>query len=316
MSALVALTTAARLTSDRNSWPLWLSEFKAQALIRGSWKHVNPSGPTAPHVPSTEPTLPPSINELLEIENKILRSEWEDDVSEQKPKNPKVARFADIKEEHTYRLREYQVQHAQWSSENVKYQALFDWVRLTVDLALIEPHRERLIVEDKWTLQNLVRALQLKYAPTEEATKEYIRNEYRRVLELPTRPGAVAPLVWLNDWFQALSRAQVRGLVEITEGFTAKKEFLQVVFLKLAPEWGRNQLQKATEADAMREPTRSLEEYGRILKAHLQAGASAPTKAISEAYSSVYTTLGGRSDGTAPHLHRCPCFEDLTARHQ
>ncbi|PVH69858.1 hypothetical protein DL98DRAFT_541285 [Cadophora sp. DSE1049] len=107
MFALVASTTAARFTSDRNSWPFWLSEFKAQALIRGFWKYVNPSGPTAPHVPSTELTLPLSINELLEIENKILRSEWENDVLEQKLKNPKVARFANIKKKHTYRLREY-----------------------------------------------------------------------------------------------------------------------------------------------------------------------------------------------------------------
>jgi hypothetical protein len=180
-----------------------------------------------------------TIDELIEVENKVRRQDlddWTADVSEQKGPRPiqTVARFADVKEEHTYRLREYQIQHSRWSTSNSRYLALWTWVRQSVPLTMREPLQEQLIANNELSLQGLVRALQKKYAPTIDSTREHRRNEYLRVLAT-ARLGRTAPLQWLADWFQAYSRAESLKL-PVIEGFTAKKDFLEAVVEKMAPE--------------------------------------------------------------------------------
>ena len=58
-------------------------------------------------------------------------------------------------------------------------------------------------------------------------------EEYKKVLET-SRGGSINPQVWINDWFQALARAQTYRVAEV-EGFLAIKDFLQVVAAKILP---------------------------------------------------------------------------------
>ncbi len=107
---------------------------------------------------------------------------------------------------------------------------------------------------------------------------------------------------WINDWYQALARAQTLQLAEV-EGFLAVKDFLQVVAHKLLPSWGGQQLALVIEANALGEPVRTLEQYGKIFEAMAEESGK----------HAVFATLGYRS--SSPSGYCCPCKETRSERH-
>jgi hypothetical protein len=83
------------------------------------------------------------------------------------------------------------------------------------------------------------------------------------------------------------------------------KDFLQVISHKLSPAWGERQLALVIESQALGEPIRTLEEYGKIFEALVkESGRGKPA---------VFASLGTRSDLGIGHT--CPCKESRTERH-
>ena len=300
---MATLASTVTLTFKREMFPPWLAELRAQAMVRGAWHHVDPDGPDSPHTADSEPALPPTIEELIHIEDKHRQNTWEVDIRDI-PDRPAIlpARFKDVEREYQAYQRDYSMRHTRWAASNQRYQVLWEWVNQSVPHMLLEPHKEQLIAEGRLTLQNLVRELQKKYAPSPEWYKQHRRDAYLEVLE--TGKGSMDQATWLNNWFQALARAKSLKL-DIIEGTSAKQAFLETVAVRIAPGWADDQLRRLLEADAMGEkPTRTLEEYGRILETYLQA-TLASRKLLNKRTGggAAYTTLGGRSDGT----NKCPC---------
>jgi hypothetical protein len=75
---------------------------------------------------------------------------------------------------------------------------------------------------------------------------------------------------------------------------------------KLLPTWGAQQLALVVEANALGEPVRTLEQYGKIFEALVQE--TARTR------NAVFATLGGARSGS-PSGHSCPCKETRTEKH-
>jgi hypothetical protein len=101
---------------------------------------------------------------------------------------------------------------------------------------MLAPHLELLVSQGRLSLQNVIRALRGKFEPLEDNTRDQVREDYRRILERG-RTGSIDPKVWINDWYQALARAQTYRVAEV-EGFLAIKDFLQAVSAKLSLTWG------------------------------------------------------------------------------
>jgi hypothetical protein len=220
-----------------------------------------------------------------------------------RPRQPRAANFNDVKEEYSFRLKEYAILQANWTAQSSRYQHVWDWVRRTVEPALLQPHLELLIAQKKLSLQNVVRALRDKFQPSEDNTREQVREDYRRILDRG-RIGSQNIKVWINDWFQALARAQTYHVSEV-EGYLGVKDFLQAISHKLSPVWGERQLALIIESQALGEPIRTLEEYGKIFEALVdESGRGKPA---------VFASLGSRSDLGIGHT--CPCKESRTERH-
>jgi len=223
-----------------------------------------------------------------------------------RPQPPRPAKFDDIKEEYSFRLKEYAIKQANWSAQSSRYQNIWDWVRCTVEPALLAPHLELLVSQGQLSLQNVVRALRDKFQPSEDNTRDQVREDYRRILERG-KSSSINPIVWINDWYQALARAQTYQVAEV-EGFLAIKDFLQTVSARL-PTWGTQQLAAAIEANALGEPVRTLEQYGKIFEALVQQG---------NARSPIYATLAGRSSSPSSSDspgYSCPCKETRAEKH-
>jgi len=301
-----------RLT-NRRSFPEWYTELKINSTFRNVWYLIDPAAPDAPHLLSAEPPAPLTIDEMIEqlnTERQAPLVAWDKDNRPEaqkgaRPKAVRPAKFEDIKEEYSFRLKEYAVKQASWSIASTQYQNIWDWVRRTVEPTLLAPHLELLVSQQKLSLQNVVRALQAKFEPSEENTREQVRENYKRILERG-KIGSVAPQVWIADWFKALARAQTYQIAEV-EGFMAVKDFLLAVAAKFSPSWGTSQLTLAIEANTLGEPIRSLEQYGKVFEALLE---SVEQQSLSSRASSIFATLGPRSDG-----YSCPCKETRSERH-
>ncbi|PMD22214.1 hypothetical protein NA56DRAFT_702570 [Hyaloscypha hepaticicola] len=248
--------------------------------------------------------------EQLNAERNAPLVEWENDTRPEaekgaKPRAPRAAKFDDIKEEYSFRLKEYTVKQASWSTQSSRYQNIWDWVYCTVEPALLAPHLELLVSNENLSLQNVIRAFRDKFQLSEENTREQVREDYKRILECG-RIGSIDPKVWVTDWFQALARVQIYYIPEV-EGFLAIKDFLQVVSVKFLPAWAGQQLALVIEANALGEPVRTLEQYGKIFEALIQETIRTSGR------SAVFAMLGARSD--SPSGHSCPCKESRTEKY-
>jgi hypothetical protein len=74
---------------------------------------------------------------------------------------------------------------------------------------------------------------------------------------------------------------------------------------KLLPSWGTQQLALAIEANALGEPVRMLEQYGKIFEALVQES--------QQSKYTIFATLGDRS--SSPSGFCCPCKENRMERH-
>jgi hypothetical protein len=152
-----------RLT-DRRSFPEWYTELKINATFRNVWHLVDPNAPTAPHLLSAEPPLPLTIDQMIEqlnIERNTPLEVWDADERPEaekgaRPRQPRAANFNDIKEEYSFRLKEYAVKQASWSTQSSWYQNIWDWVRCMVEPTLLAPHLELLVSQERLSLQNIV----------------------------------------------------------------------------------------------------------------------------------------------------------------
>jgi len=140
-------------------------------------------------------------------------------------------------------------------------------VSRTVDQALLAPHLEMLVSTNKVSLQNVVRALKAQLSPTTENSADLAREEYRQVLD-QARQGHIGPQTWYESWYRALARARSYGVTDV-EGFLATKDFLGAISVNIAPTWGTQQLTDLIAAHELGEPTRTLDQYGRIFESLL-----------------------------------------------
>ncbi|PMD25987.1 hypothetical protein NA56DRAFT_685807 [Hyaloscypha hepaticicola] len=220
-----------------------------------------------------------------------------------KPRAPRAAKFDNIKEEYSFRLKEYTIKQASWSTQSSRYQNIWDWVYRTVEPAILAPYLELLVSQERLSLQNVIRALRDKFQPSENNTREQVREDYKRILHYG-KIGSINPKVWINDWYQVLARAQTYRVPEV-EGFLAIKDFLQAVSSKFLPTWRVQQLTLVVEANALGEPVHILEQYRKIFEALIQE--TVRTRNV------IFATLGGYS--SSPSGHYCPCKETRTERH-
>jgi hypothetical protein len=113
---------AAPLVSDicltnYRSFPAWYAELKINSTFRNIWHLINPDTPETPYLLSAEPPPPLTIDQIIEqsnIERNTLLAIWDADRRPEaekgaRPKAPYPARFNDIKEEYSFRLKEYSV---------------------------------------------------------------------------------------------------------------------------------------------------------------------------------------------------------------
>ena len=120
-----------RLT-DRRSFPAWYAELKINSTFRNVWCDA----PEASHLLSAEPPPPLTIDQIIEqsnIERNTLLAIWDADGRPEaekgaRPRAPRPARFDDIKEEYSFRLKEYAVKQSNWSMQSSRYQNIWDWV--------------------------------------------------------------------------------------------------------------------------------------------------------------------------------------------
>jgi hypothetical protein len=108
-----------RLT-DRRSFPEWYAELKINSTFRNVWHLIDPDALIAPHLLSAEPPKPLLINQMikqLNVKRNTPLVVW--DVDERpaaekgaRPRAPRPAKFDDIKEEYSFRLKEYATRHA------------------------------------------------------------------------------------------------------------------------------------------------------------------------------------------------------------
>jgi len=300
---------------DRRSWPAWFLQLQFDSTFRNIWQYVDPSAPDAPHLIAVEPTDPPTIEELiasLNDERTEPTRAWDADgrPEEEKgrrPRAPVPAKFDDIKEEHSARLKSYSVQQVNWVQRSARYQHMWNWVRASVDEDLLRPHLETLVREDRISLQNVVRRLQAQFAPSDDISADRARQEYRRTLDV-ARHGSINPQRWYQDWNKALSRARTYRIPEI-DGFLATKDFLEAISVKLVPVWGSQQLADVVVAKELGEPVRTLDQYGRAFESLIQHAS------FLNGNSGVFATLGGRSDGRSERGYLCPCKETRDERH-
>ncbi|PMD23156.1 hypothetical protein NA56DRAFT_62212 [Hyaloscypha hepaticicola] len=229
--------------------------------------------------------------EQLNAERNVPLVEWENDARPEaekgaKPRAPRAAKFDDIKEEYSFRLKEYAMKQASWSTQSSRYQNIWDWVRRIVEPALLAPHLELLVSNENLSLQNVVRALRDKFQLSEENTREQVREDYKRILDRG-KIGSIDPKVWITDWYQALARAQTYRIAEV-EGFLAIKDFLTV-------------------ANVLGEPIRTLEQYGKIFEALIQENVRSGSRNL------IFATLGNRSSSLSSYNY--PCKESRSERH-
>jgi ABC-type nitrate/sulfonate/bicarbonate transport system substrate-binding protein len=96
----------------------------------------------------------------------------------------------------------------------------------------LKPYTQRLVKENKLILQAFVKALKKQYALTNESLREHVREEYYRVLS----EGAASSTdlkAWLQEWFQAYTRATAYSVAKIDE-FIKIKDFLRAIAIKMA----------------------------------------------------------------------------------
>ena len=117
--AIVSPVSDIRLT-DRRSFPDWYAELKINSTFRNVWHLVDPDAPNAPHLLSEEPALPLTIDQMIEqlnVERNAPLDLWNADERLEADKGarsraPRLAKFDDVKEEYSFRLKEYAIKQA------------------------------------------------------------------------------------------------------------------------------------------------------------------------------------------------------------
>jgi hypothetical protein len=102
---------------DRQSWPAWFLQLQFDCTFRNIWQYVDLSAPDAPYLIAVEPDNPPTIEELISrLNDKRARPTraWDANkrLEEEKDRRscaPVPAKFDDVKEEHTTRLKSYSI---------------------------------------------------------------------------------------------------------------------------------------------------------------------------------------------------------------
>jgi arginine utilization protein RocB len=128
------------------------------------------------------------IIEQLNVERNTPLAVWDADERPEaekgaRPRPPRPAKFKDIKEEYSFRLKEYAIKQANWSTHSSRYQNIWDWVRRTVEPTMLAPHLELLVSQGQLSLQNVIRALRDKFEPSKDNTRDQVREDYRQILE-------------------------------------------------------------------------------------------------------------------------------------
>jgi hypothetical protein len=202
--------------------------------------------------------------------------------------------FEDIKDLHSAQLREFAVQQSEWSKQAARYTHMYNWVNATVHRSLLATAQAKLVANNNISLQELVRALKSRLAPTTSATISTVRNDYRKALERATE-GRMDTRKWYDEWSRAFENGRAYGIPEV-EGVMAAKDFLTALSQKLAPNWAANELATLVKNEQLGRPTDTLEEYGRVFSGLAQELAGIkPSKAPG-----IFATIGNRSDANQP----------------
>ena len=106
-----------------------------------------------------------------------------------------------------------------------------------------------------------------------------------------------------------MSRVRTYRLPEI-EGFLAVKDFLDAISVRLAPDWGAQQLAEVIVAKELDDLIRTLDQFGRAFEALIQY------VTFSSNNRGVFATFSGRSDKRSEARgYICPCKETRDERH-
>ena len=103
---------------DRQSWLAWFLQLQFDFTFRNIWQYVDPSAPDASYLITIEPEDPLTIDKLIaRLNNERAEPTWVWDADERpeeeksrRPRAPVPAKFDDIKEEYTMRLKSYSIQ--------------------------------------------------------------------------------------------------------------------------------------------------------------------------------------------------------------
>jgi hypothetical protein len=93
------------------------------------WHLADPDAPNAPHLLSAEPLKPLTIDQIIEqlnVERNTPLAVWDANKRPKAKKGarlqaPRPAKFDDIKEEYSFRLKEYAIKQANWSTQSSRY---------------------------------------------------------------------------------------------------------------------------------------------------------------------------------------------------
>jgi hypothetical protein len=175
---------------DWQSWPDWYRVLKYHANARGIWHLIDPDAPDAGHINDLGPKLPKTINQMIDqrdteqhtVYQRVLAN-WEraDEIARgDQPVPPPPTKFEDIERLHSAQLKEYAVFQTVRSNIDERYIYLSDWINATVQGDLMAT---ALMTVERWSLQDIVRTLKSRHAPSDSAVISTIRTEYRRALE-------------------------------------------------------------------------------------------------------------------------------------
>jgi hypothetical protein len=102
---------------NRQSFLEWYVELKINSTFQNVWHLVDPEALNVPHLLSEEPPLPLTIDQMIEqlnIERYAPLKTWDRDERPKAEKGtrsraPRLAKFDNVKEEYSFRLKEYAI---------------------------------------------------------------------------------------------------------------------------------------------------------------------------------------------------------------
>lgn len=321
MSADESISTVGVILRGWQSWPDWYKVLQYHASSRRIWHLIDPDAPDVGHINDLDPKAPKTIHQMItqrdneqqaKYQHRLNNWENADEITRgDRPSLPIPTKFEDIERLHSAQLKEYAVLQAEWSKTVKSYTHLSNWINATVQGDLMATAQMTNMAAKRWSLQDTVRALKSRHAPSNTAVINIIRTEYRRALDQASE-GRVDIHKWHKEWIRVYERARAHGIAE-AQGDLATKDFLKALSQKLAPTWAANELTTLIANEHLGRPTETLDNYNRVFAGIIQEAAQDKSSKAS----GIFATIGKRSDSPSSSKTRysCPCKKEQAQGH-